>query len=170
MPDVVSKNNQSQAIVRIYGVTKEGNSVCCHVYGFLPYFYAPVPDTFDKIHLDEFQNELNRKVLEEIRGNKDIRLQKNVSLYLKQQFLKSRLFRNAVINIEIKKCQDISGFNFNAMNNFFKITVALPRFIPSGLFSLEIDATSTIHLMVDDDWMAVQSPSKFLPTVKLILT
>ncbi|CAM6083744.1 unnamed protein product [Calypogeia fissa] len=27
------------AVLRVFGVTREGNSVCCHVYGFKPYFY-----------------------------------------------------------------------------------------------------------------------------------
>lgn len=76
VPDISTNNFQSQAIVRIYGVTKNENSVCCHVYGFLPYFYAPVPENFDKIHLDEFHKELNRRVLDDLRGIKDIKYKK----------------------------------------------------------------------------------------------
>uniref|UniRef100_A0AAR2KKM5 DNA polymerase delta catalytic subunit n=1 Tax=Pygocentrus nattereri TaxID=42514 RepID=A0AAR2KKM5_PYGNA len=30
-------------VVRMFGVTDGGNSVCCHVHGFAPYFYVPAP-------------------------------------------------------------------------------------------------------------------------------
>lgn len=31
-------------IVRMFGVTDNGNSVCCHIHGFAPYFYVPAPN------------------------------------------------------------------------------------------------------------------------------
>ena len=34
------------AILRMFGVTEDGHSVCVHVHGFEPYFYAKVPDSF----------------------------------------------------------------------------------------------------------------------------
>lgn len=34
------------AIMRIFGVTRHQNSVCCHVHGFAPYFYVTVPPHF----------------------------------------------------------------------------------------------------------------------------
>jgi hypothetical protein len=33
-------------IMRMYGVTMEGNSVCCHVHGFSPYFFVSAPSNF----------------------------------------------------------------------------------------------------------------------------
>jgi DNA polymerase delta subunit 1 len=33
-------------IMRMYGVTVEGNSVCCHVHGFSPYFFVSAPSSF----------------------------------------------------------------------------------------------------------------------------
>lgn len=33
-------------IMRMFGVTKEGCSVCCHIHGFTPYFYMSLPNTF----------------------------------------------------------------------------------------------------------------------------
>ncbi|CAG7733267.1 unnamed protein product, partial [Allacma fusca] len=29
-------------VIRMYGVTDDGNAVCCHVHGFSPYFYVSV--------------------------------------------------------------------------------------------------------------------------------
>ena len=33
-------------IVRMYGVTMEGNSVMAHIHGFAPFFYVPAPANF----------------------------------------------------------------------------------------------------------------------------
>lgn len=33
-------------IMRMYGVTMEDNSVCCHVHGFSPYFFVSAPSNF----------------------------------------------------------------------------------------------------------------------------
>ncbi len=34
------------ATMRIFGVTRQQNSVCCHVHGFAPYLYVTVPPHF----------------------------------------------------------------------------------------------------------------------------
>jgi DNA polymerase elongation subunit (family B) len=44
---VAGMPGQSQGnvpIIRMFGVTDSGNSVCCHVHGFAPYFYIPAPN------------------------------------------------------------------------------------------------------------------------------
>lgn len=33
----------SVPVLRAFGVTDEGISVCCHIHGFAPYFYTPAP-------------------------------------------------------------------------------------------------------------------------------
>ena len=58
-------------IVRFYGVTMEGNSVMCHVHGFLPYFYVLAPKNFKTEHCETFRSELNKVVLSDMRSNKD---------------------------------------------------------------------------------------------------
>lgn len=30
-------------MLRAFGVTDEGVSICCHIHGFAPYFYTPAP-------------------------------------------------------------------------------------------------------------------------------
>jgi len=32
--------------MRIFGVTRQQNSICCHVHGFAPYFYVTIPPQF----------------------------------------------------------------------------------------------------------------------------
>lgn len=51
-------------IVRMFGVTDNGNSVCCHIHGFAPYFYVPAPNGknfngFKKTKQNELHNNLN---------------------------------------------------------------------------------------------------------------
>ena len=58
-------------VVRFYGVTMEGNSVLCHVHGFLPYFYVPAPQNFSPDHCENFRADLNKVVLFDMRSNKD---------------------------------------------------------------------------------------------------
>lgn len=44
---VAGMPGQSQGkvpIIRMFGVTDSGNSVCCHIHGFAPYFYVPAPN------------------------------------------------------------------------------------------------------------------------------
>jgi len=33
-------------VIRMFGVTRRGNSVLVHIYNFFPYFYVEVPDNF----------------------------------------------------------------------------------------------------------------------------
>lgn len=58
-------------IVQMYGVTMEGNSVLCHIHGFVPYFFVPAPDKFKDSDCKSFQDALNRAVLNDMRSNKD---------------------------------------------------------------------------------------------------
>lgn len=58
-------------IIRFYGVTMEGNSVMCHVHGFVPYFYIPAPVGFKTEDCVTFREVLNKTVLGDLRSNKD---------------------------------------------------------------------------------------------------
>ena len=41
-------------VMRLYGVTEEGNSVCCHVHGFCSYFFVTAPPKFTDQHCRPF--------------------------------------------------------------------------------------------------------------------
>ncbi|XP_068330245.1 DNA polymerase delta catalytic subunit [Pyrus communis] len=82
----------SAAIIRIFGVTKEGHSVCCHVHGFEPYFYINCfpgmgPDDISRFHqiLEGRMGEVNRnsKVPKFIRRIEMV--QKRSIMYYQQQ-------------------------------------------------------------------------------------
>ena len=44
MEGMPGQSNGTVPIIRMFGVTDSGNSVCCHVHGFAPYFYTPAPN------------------------------------------------------------------------------------------------------------------------------
>ena len=98
-------------ILRMFGVTMEGHSVCAHIHGFLPYFYIPVPDdSFSEEHCATLRQELNRAILKDLRSNREG-------------------VQEAVLAVEICQKCSIYGFYFNKMSRFLHITVALPRLV-----------------------------------------
>ncbi|KAG0169094.1 DNA-directed DNA polymerase delta [Apophysomyces sp. BC1015] len=54
--------NEKKPIVRFYGITENGNSVVCHVHGFLPYFYFPAPVGLQRSHLPALKSSLSSAV------------------------------------------------------------------------------------------------------------
>ncbi|CAN6476021.1 unnamed protein product [Victoria cruziana] len=50
------------AVLRIFGVTREGHSVCCHVHGFEPYFYISCPDGMGPDDISKFHQILERGI------------------------------------------------------------------------------------------------------------
>ncbi len=55
-----NSNNNNVSVFRIYGITKDQNSVTCFVHGFLPYFFIPCPTFISQNlnFLDEFFEKL----------------------------------------------------------------------------------------------------------------
>ncbi|XP_059410500.1 DNA polymerase delta catalytic subunit isoform X1 [Carassius carassius] len=105
-------------IVRMFGVTDSGNSVCCHVHGFAPYFYVPAPNGFTNAHLAEFQRELNSAVLKDMRSNKD-----NIAV--------------TVLAVDITKKESMYHYHGNKPLDFLRITMAMPRLIAPAKRLLE---------------------------------
>ncbi|XP_016344117.1 DNA polymerase delta catalytic subunit-like [Sinocyclocheilus anshuiensis] len=105
-------------IVRMFGVTDSGNSVCCHVHGFAPYFYVPAPNGFINAHLAEFQRELNSAVLKDMRSNKD-----NIAV--------------TVLAVDITKKESMYHYHGNKPLDFLRITMAMPRLIAPAKRLLE---------------------------------
>ncbi|BES99407.1 DNA polymerase [Nesidiocoris tenuis] len=105
-------------IMRLYGVTMDGNSVCCHVHGFTPYFYATAPKNFKSSDLHDFQLALNKSILEDLRSNRE-------------------QISEAVVMVELVMKQSIYGYGGDSNRQFLKIYVALPRLIAAGKRLLE---------------------------------
>ncbi|XP_021937264.1 DNA polymerase delta catalytic subunit isoform X2 [Zootermopsis nevadensis] len=107
-------------IMRMYGVTMEDNSVCCHVHGFSPYFFVSAPSNFTDKDCFTFKMALNKAVLADMRSNRED-------------------IREAVLAVELVRRLNLMGYNGEDKMVFIKITVALPRFIAPAKRLLERD-------------------------------
>ncbi|KAM9299230.1 DNA polymerase delta catalytic subunit [Gastrophryne carolinensis] len=105
-------------IIRMFGITADGNSVCCHIHGFAPYFYVPCQAGFKPEYLSDFKKELNSAVIKDMRSNKD-----NVS--------------QAVLAVDICNKENMYGYHGKKILPFLKITMALPRLIAPAKRLLE---------------------------------
>lgn len=88
----------------------EGNSVCCHVHGFVPYFFVTAPNGFNESHVRPFKEALNRVVMADLRSNKDG-------------------LQEAVVKVEMTWKQNMFGYRGDEAELFLKITVTLPKLI-----------------------------------------
>ena len=72
-PDEFGSGSHKKAIVRLFGVSRGGQSVLCHIHNFLSYFYIPVWSTFDShTDLQLLGESLNQELLSASRGDKTI--------------------------------------------------------------------------------------------------
>jgi len=108
------------ASLRIFGVTAGGNSVCVHVHGFEPYFYAKVPDSFADSMREGFRKNLNELVSQQQRGGGPAR---------------SDVFVSAVEIITGK--QSLMYYQEGKTSVFVKITCTLPSQVATARGILE---------------------------------
>uniref|UniRef100_A0A4X2K7Y0 DNA polymerase delta catalytic subunit n=1 Tax=Vombatus ursinus TaxID=29139 RepID=A0A4X2K7Y0_VOMUR len=105
-------------ILRAFGVTDAGVSVCCHVHGFAPYFYVPAPTGFGPEHLGDLQRELNSAVSREQRGGRELK-------------------GPAVLGVELCTRESMYGYVGRGPSPFLRVTLALPRLVAPARRLLE---------------------------------
>lgn len=49
-------------VIRLFGVTINGNSICVNVHKYRPYFYASAPEGFGLEHIDITKATLNENM------------------------------------------------------------------------------------------------------------
>ncbi|XP_026495272.2 DNA polymerase delta catalytic subunit [Vanessa tameamea] len=110
-------------IMRMYGVNLLGNSVCCYVHGFTPYFYVTVPINFNQSSCYDLKTNLNKAILEDLRSNKD-----NI--------------RETVLEVKLVKAKSIMYYKGNNEVTFARVSVALPKLIAPAKRLIERQPTS----------------------------
>ncbi|XP_052189553.1 DNA polymerase delta catalytic subunit [Diospyros lotus] len=104
-------NSSGQAaIIRIFGVTREGHSVCCNVHGFEPYFYINCPPGMGPDDVSHFHQILEGRMREANRNSKVPKL---------------------VCRIELVQKRSIMYYQQQSFQPFLKIVVALPTMVTS---------------------------------------
>nr|VDC67470.1 unnamed protein product [Brassica rapa] len=98
------------AVIRIFGVTREGHSVCCFVHGFEPYFYIACPPGMGPDDISRFHQSLEGRMRE---SNKNANVPKFVR------------------HIEMVQKKSIMYYQQQKSQTFLKITVALPTMVAS---------------------------------------
>ncbi|KAJ4960448.1 hypothetical protein NE237_020358 [Protea cynaroides] len=98
------------AILRIFGVTREGHSVCCHVHGFEPYFFVSCPPGMGPDDISRFHQILEARMREANRNSK---------------------VPKCVLRIEMVQKRSIMYYQQQQSHPFLKIVVALPTMVPS---------------------------------------
>ncbi len=56
--------NKKELLIRGYGVTENGNSICVHIHNFQPYFYFKIPDEWTQIEFNAFRDTVKMMVEE----------------------------------------------------------------------------------------------------------
>ncbi|RWR92782.1 DNA polymerase delta catalytic subunit isoform X1 [Cinnamomum micranthum f. kanehirae] len=108
--ELLPNSSGPAAILRIFGVTKEGHSVCCHVHGFEPYFYISCPPGMGPDDISRFHQTLEGKMRE---ANRNSRAPK------------------FVVRIQMMQKRSIMHYQKQKSQPFLKIVVALPTMVAS---------------------------------------
>ncbi|CAH9062009.1 unnamed protein product [Cuscuta europaea] len=106
--ELLPKSSGPAAIIRIFGVTREGNSVCCHVHGFEPYFYISCPAGMGPDDISRFHQILEDRMKEANRSNRVPKF---------------------VHRIEMVHRKSIMYYQQQSSQPFLKIVVALPTMV-----------------------------------------
>ncbi|TKY73810.1 DNA polymerase delta catalytic subunit [Spatholobus suberectus] len=108
--ELLPNSSGPAAIIRIFGVTKEGHSVCCNVHGFEPYFYICCPPGMGPDDISHFHQALEGRMREANRNS-------NVGKFVRR--------------IEMLQRRSIMYYQQSNSQPFLKIVVALPTMVAS---------------------------------------
>ncbi|ORX48063.1 hypothetical protein DM01DRAFT_1377023 [Hesseltinella vesiculosa] len=96
-------------VIRFFGVTRNGNSVTCHVEDFLPYFYFAAPNGLKKADMPSVKQALSSALGDQ----------------------------NMISSVELVMKQSLYGYRGEAKSPFVKVTVFDPRSISKVKVKIE---------------------------------
>lgn len=107
--DVSDGTRATRAVVRVFGITRDGVSVLMHVPDFRPYFYVRVPPS-----IDGSDPHVRSTLLQEL--NATLTKAEHAWDYVPEP----------VLSIESEQRQSVRNYSFSRVDTFFKIELALP--------------------------------------------
>jgi DNA polymerase delta subunit 1 len=103
-------------IVRMWGVTREGNSVQANVHGFLPYFYVKAPQGVSEPHLPLMKRALN------------VEMKRNKKTNDRDSDL---MTDDPVVSLDMVRGNSIMGYSWGIKEDFIKVTLSTPKVVVS---------------------------------------
>ncbi len=107
-------------MIRLYGITEKGNSVCLIVENFYPYFYVLKPPDFTEDLIEEFKEDLMQKIESKQKQPhyiKSIEIIKKTNIYnytdKTQEYIKIILYQPK--NVSLLRDLFEKGFGFNGI-------------------------------------------------------
>lgn len=111
------RKNSKKLIIRGYGVTENGNSICIHIDGFRPYFFFKIPQDWDNKKFNEFKINVLKMVNENQRdGLYDAGIVKKKEFY---GFTNNELFNYGIFVFK----NQVSYYIFQKIMRDKKITI-----------------------------------------------
>jgi DNA polymerase delta subunit 1 len=104
-------------ILRMYGVTAAGNSVCAHIHGFTPYFWTSPPPGMEEKDIPAWQAALDATI-----GSAKA---------------KARVDQGILAVEMVPNKQSILGYNFDRLQTMLKVYTAMPTMVPAAKSQLE---------------------------------
>lgn len=101
-------------VVRVFGVTENSNSVLMLVHGFEPYLYVRAPEGFEECHCKNFRWELDQYLRTHIKQGECV---------LSEE-------KDYINDVELVKKQSLIGYHGGQLDDFIKITMAIPKHVP----------------------------------------
>eukprot|EP01133_Synstelium_polycarpum_P003579 gene3579-4095_t len=96
-------------VIRLFGITANGNSVLCKVHGFLPYFFISMPPKYTYADNKAFRDTLNER--------------------MKYGESNNNAPQDIILSIDIVKKKSILGYNPHPLTEFIMITLAMPKYV-----------------------------------------
>ncbi len=119
-------------IIRLFGVTENGNGVQCNVHGFSPYFYIPAPPGFKESDCELFRHTLAVRF-----ASSQCELTFFLQKRLENSITNQGRVKDYVLSVELNQKQNILGYSAGKLRDFLRITVASPKHVPTCRAILE---------------------------------
>jgi DNA polymerase delta subunit 1 len=141
---------RGKPVLRMFGITAGGSSVCVFIHNFLPYFYVKMPLGFNKINMEEFRGFLAGRLMnstgsnyrqDEIIQKIEIEHKTNIFHYSDkiEQFLKITLIAPKLVSALREMFEhglNYNGFEFEHMSFESKVNFPLRYMIDRGIVGM----------------------------------